>query len=197
MTLQRIVGAGVLSFIFMIVAVLLLYQGQDDTAQNTTTDDDLILMDIVPEAAVTALETDELLSDEIPLGALSSEASNTNSETMSSPVIEPPVEDNTPLVLEKPAAELTVPKPNVIETPKDKWFLQIASFSHQENAKQLILDLKQKGIEAKADMVIGQKGQIYRVRTIPQSSKDKTEQAAEKIKQYFDITPQLLHRKIK
>lgn len=197
MTLQRIVGAGVLSFIFMIVAVLLLYQGQDDTAQNTTTDDDLILMDIVPEAAVTALETDELLSDEIPLGALSSEESNTNPETMSSPVIEPPVEDNTPLVLEKPAAELTVPKPNVIETPKDKWFLQIASFSHQENAKQLILDLKQKGIEAKADMVIGQKGQIYRVRTIPQSSKDKTEQAAEKIKQYFDITPQLLHRKIK
>ncbi len=197
MTLQRIVGAGALSVVFMIVAALLLYKGDDDKALNAIIDNDLMLMDIAPEETVTALETDELLSDDMDLEVLSLEASNVDIETISSSVVEQPAVDNTPPVLEELAAELTVPKPHVVETPNEKWFLQVASFSHQENAKQLILDLKQKGIEAKADMVIGQKGQIYRVRTIPQSSKDKTEQVAEKIKQYFDITPQLLHRKIK
>ena len=54
--------------------------------------------------------------------------------------------------------------------------------------------LKQKGIEAKADMVIGQKGQIYRVRTIGNVNKERVEKTAEKIKQHFDISAQLLRR---
>ena len=182
MTLQRIVGAGVLSVIFVILAAILLHQDNDNTEQEySIKDDNLALLDLQPAEEVQEKKIDEsVLEDAIA----EEEKSSVMEKTIS----------------EKAAVEFVVPKPTVVETPKIKWFLQVASFSQQENAKQLILDLKKNGIEAKADMVIGQKGQIYRVRTAAVTNRGQVEYSPtnsdefELIKQHFDITAQLLRR---
>lgn len=181
MTLQRIVGAGVLSFIFVIIAIILLYQNNKPIESDSLMVEDLTLLDMQAEEPVME-EVEEVISPEPEMVMHETEL----------PIEEEPA----PPVVEEMAVELTVPAPTVIETPEIKWFLQIASFSLQENAKQLILDLKQKDITAKADMAMGPKGQIYRVRTIPHTNKNQVEQTAGKIQQNFDITPQLLRRDI-
>jgi cell division septation protein DedD len=192
MTLQRIVGAAVLSLIFLILAALLLRDGEDEEIVTTE----------------MSVATDELMEMATPLSAVEEIPDHVIPEAVeitpepSEPELITEVEETILVVPELPTAtpeiagaELSVPtEPEAVETAGVKWFLQIASFSQQENAKQLVQKLKQKDIIAKTDMVIGQTGQLYRVRTIPQTSKNTVEQTADKIKQYFDITPQLLRR---
>ena len=176
MTLERIVGAGILSLIFIILVALFVWRGSsDDTVYSPETQQGVVLSE--------GITKDEIIS--VSLSGISPVAIEPAETFDEKKVVE----------IEKMAATLTVPKVVAIETPKVGWFLQIASFSQQENAKQLVKDLKQEDIEAKYDMAIGQKGQMYRVRTIPQESKEQAERTADKIKQNFNISAQLLRRK--
>ncbi len=199
MTLQRIVGATVLSLIFIILAALLLHDGSADNRVSELTTDDLMTMETMLDTPIVAVELTD--GDGEIVEPTRQALDNTDimpvlTEDVTPDVVpaQPAVDVEVSQVPSPEPAELSIPEPSTNEVTGVMWFLQIASFSQQENAKQLVRDLKQKGIIAQADMVVGQKGQLYRVRTIPQSNKNKVAETALTIKQHFDITPQILRR---
>lgn len=88
------------------------------------------------------------------------------------PVDAQPREPVRPLARE-PVVQKPVTQPKTTErqagtsAERGSWFVQLGSFSQQENARRLVADLKRKGFPAAIDTTAGAKGTLYRVRTAP------------------------------
>jgi len=186
---QRLVGAAVIVSLIVIFVPMLL----DEPDDSEPVEMDTRIPD-KPQALQDPLPSREILPKPVP-------AQPTPGVAEPEPV-QPPEDwsaEEAPSVPDQKASENT---PSVVETPSSgesgrstpaAWVVQVASFTHRENATRLVERLKQADMPAQLQEVkIGGK-QHYRVQMLPQLDRKDAEKLINRIDKAFKLKATLLH----
>jgi DedD protein len=184
---QRLVGAGVIVSLIVVFVPMLL----DEPDDSEPVEIDTRIPDM-PPALQQPLPSREILPPPVPMTSiveseqgLGSGSPRVEKEPASPEPAASSVSTNTS---NAPAGDKGTGKARPTPTA---WLVQVASFTHRENASRLVERLRQAQMPAQLHeaMIAGKRH--YRVQMLPQLDRKDAEKLIERIKQEFDLTATL------
>ena len=184
---QRLAGIIFLLCIISGIALFLMTNTHDSDKDNVKVSKPM--EDVFSSSIKVISEGDvEVVEDEL---ATSLERHDVKMTALTEKKLKPEIEKAQAAVEPAPITDIK----KISNTTKVSWFLQLGSFSVEDNAQKLQTKVTKLGYKAHLLPVKVDKGTIYRVRIGPDTNKSSLEATALTLKNKLQLEPQLIQNK--